>query len=300
MMTPFPFEEQEKAVRYPSTVDLPFNHEVLKEHFIPLAQGSPAPEGDGFWLILQGNSLVVCNENEALNLPRGAAPRFLSETCKPFCLGLWQGLPIRVAVISRTIEIPEQFAAEPFNASGDRLDDATLTLGGMAMQILHWQKKSRFCSGCGGALTPIAGNWGMHCNSCGYEHYPAIHPCSIVLVKRDDRFLLVRKSEWAAGRYGLVAGFLDMSESLEECAAREVFEETGIRVKNVRYVGSQCWPFPSQLMAGFVADYEGGEIKVETKELEDARWFSLDALPEGLPPHRSIARWIIEKFMLAE
>jgi len=120
------------------------------------------------------------------------------------------------------------------------------------------------------------------------------------LVRRGDQFLLVRKKEWATGRYGLVAGFLDMSESLEECAAREVLEETGIRVKNVRYVGSQCWPFPSQLMAGFVAEYEGGEVTVDTKELEDARWFSRDALPDGLPPHRSIARWIIEKYMLIE
>jgi len=285
-------------VRYPSTVDLPFNHEVVKEHFVPLIQGSPAPEGDGCWLILQANSLVVCKAGEELTLPCGAAPSFLPETCKPFCIGLWHGLPLRVAAISRSTGIPEPFIAEPFNASGDRLDDATLTLGGMAMQILHWQKKSRFCSCCGGGLLPMAGGWGKSCNSCGAEHYPAIHPCSIVLVKRDDQFLLVRKREWAPGRYGLVAGFLEMSESLEECATREVFEETGIRVKDVRYVGSQCWPFPSQLMAGFVADYEGGEIKVETKELEDARWFSRDVLPEALPPHRSIARWIIEKHML--
>jgi NAD+ diphosphatase len=284
-------------MRYPSTVNLPFNHEAVKEHFVPLLNGSPAPEGDGYWAILQENSLVVCRTVEELKLPCGAAPAFIPETCEPHCIGLWQGLPLRIAAISRAVEIPESFVAEPFNASGDRLDDATLTLGGMAMQILHWQKRSLFCSGCGGALTPMTGSWGRLCSSCGYEHFPAIHPCSIVLVKRDDQFLLVRKREWAAGRYGLVAGFLDMGESLEECAVREVFEETGIAVKNVQYVGSQCWPFPSQLMAGFVADYEGGEITVETKELEDARWFSLDALPEGLPPHRSIARWIIERYM---
>jgi NAD+ diphosphatase len=279
-------------------VNLPFNHEAVKEHFIPLPPGSEAPEEDGCWLILQGTSLVVKNDNGALKLPCGQVPRFLAGICIPFCIGLWQGMPLRIAAISRSIELPEPFVAEPFNASGDRLDDATLTLGGMAMLILHWQKRSRFCSGCGGMLTPMSGHWGRVCRSCGYEHFPAIHPCAIVLVRRDDQFLLVRKKEWAAGRYGLVAGFLDMGESLEECAEREVFEETGIRVKNVRYVGSQCWPFPSQLMAGFVADYESGEITVETRELEDARWFSCDAPPEALPPHRSIARWIIERYML--
>jgi len=285
-------------VRYPSTVDLPFNHEVVKEHFVPQVQGAPAPEGEGFWLILQGNSLVVCNENGALNLPSGKAPHFLPEACKSLCIGYWLGLPLRIAALSRTTEIPEPFTAEPFNASGDRLDDAILTLGGMAMQILHWQKKSRFCSCCGEKLTSMSGSWGRLCSSCGFEHFPVIHPCSIVLVSRGEQFLLVRKKEWAAGRFGLVAGFLDISESLEECAAREVFEETGIRVKDVRYVGSQCWPFPSQLMAGFVAEYESGEITVAANELEDARWFSRDVPPEALPPHRSIARWIIERYML--
>jgi NAD+ diphosphatase len=89
-----------------------------------------------------------------------------------------------------------------------------------------------------------------------------------------------------------------MGEALEECASREVLEETGIRIKNVQYIGSQCWPFPSQLMAGFVADYAGGEIKVEEAELEDVRWFSRENPPGGLPPQRSIARWIIDRYML--
>jgi NAD+ diphosphatase len=285
-------------VRYPSTTNLPFNHEAVKEHFIPITPGSQVPEGDGFWLILQGNSLVVCKTGKELWIPCGAAPRFLAGICMPFCIGTWRGVPLQVAAISRTIEIPEPFVAEPFNASGDLLDDATLTLGGMAMQILHWQKRGRFCSCCGGDLTPMVGSWGRHCSSCRSEHFPVIHPCAIVLVRRDDQFLLVRKREWAPGRFGLVAGFLDMGESLEECAAREVLEETGIKVKDVRYVGSQCWPFPSQLMAGFVAEYESGEITVATNELEDARWFSRDIPPEALPPHRSIARWIIERYML--
>jgi NAD+ diphosphatase len=107
--------------------------------------------------------------------------------------------------------------------------------------------------------------------------------------------LLTRKAEWPPGRYSLVAGFLDFGESLEECAIREVREETGIGIKNVRYVGSQNWPFPAQLMAGFVADYASGGIKVDPDELEDARWFHVDALP-SLPTKRSIARHIIDTF----
>lgn len=113
------------------------------------------------------------------------------------------------------------------------------------------------------------------------------------MIRRDNQLLLIRKPEWAPGRYGLVAGFLDVGESLEECAVRETREETGIAIKNIRYVTSQCWPFPSQVMAGFVAEYAGGTLCVDGNEVEDARWFSLDSLPT-LPARRSIARYLID------
>jgi NAD+ diphosphatase len=108
--------------------------------------------------------------------------------------------------------------------------------------------------------------------------------------------LLTRKAVWPPGRYSLVAGFLDFGECLEEAVVREVLEETGVLVNNVRYVGSQSWPFPSQLMAGFTAEYVSGEVVVEEKELEDARWFPLTALP-ALPPKRSIARYLLDNFL---
>lgn len=283
-------------MRYPTTVDLPFNREAVKNDFVPLLPGAPLPDGEGWWLLIQGGALLVTPGSGRAALPFGAAPIALAG--EPLCLGFWQGRPLRLARVNRETPLPEGLQAEPFNAAGDTLDEATLTLGGMAMQILHWQRKSRFCSICGAATEALVGSWGVRCTACGHEHFPAIHPCSIVLVRRGDEFLLVRKKEWPPGRYGLVAGFLDMGESLEECAVREVLEETGIRVANVRYVGSQCWPFPSQLMAGFVADYAGGDIRVEEAELEDARWFRREALPSGLPPRRSIARWLIDYYLL--
>jgi NAD+ diphosphatase len=112
-------------------------------------------------------------------------------------------------------------------------------------------------------------------------------------VRRPGEVLLVRKPEYAANRYGLIAGFIECGECLEEAAVREVTEETGVKVAGLRYVGSQCWPFPSQLMCGFVADYAGGEIAIDTRELVDARWFPVGALPT-LPPKRSIARYILD------
>jgi NAD+ diphosphatase len=106
---------------------------------------------------------------------------------------------------------------------------------------------------------------------------------------------MIRKPEWPEGYYSLPSGFCDFGECLEECVVREVKEETGILVKNIRYVGSQSWPFPSQLMAGFTAEYESGEIVVDTKELEDARWFRADAMPPTFSA-KSIAGWMIERF----
>jgi NAD+ diphosphatase len=285
-------------MRYPATVNLPFNHEVIRESFVPLLPGADQPDGEGHWLLLQGNALLVTAESGTYSLPAGELPASLPLAGEPLCIGFWRGMPLRLCAVSRSATILPPLVAEPFNAAGDRLDDAILSLGGIGMQILHWQKQSRCCSICGTALAPLAGSWGKRCSSCSHEHYPAIHPCAIVLVRRGEEFLLARKKEWLPGRYGLVAGFLDMGESLEECAAREVLEETAIRVKNIRYVGSQCWPFPSQLMAGFVADYAGGEIRVDETELEDAGWFCRESLPPGLPPRRSIARWIIDRYML--
>lgn len=154
---------------------------------------------------------------------------------------------------------------------------------------------SRYCACCGETLEQLQESWGKKCIGCGYEHYPNIHPCAIVLIRRDDQLLLIRKPEWPTGRYSLVAGFLDVSESLEECAIREALEETGVSIRNIRYVASQAWPFPSQLMVGFVAEYASGDIKVDGKEIDDARWFTIGSLP-SLPAGRSIARYLIDNY----
>src|SRR5438876_1099114 len=178
---------------------------------------------------------------------------------------------------------------------GTKLPDDLLSLGGMAMQALWWQSTSGFCPRCGEATTRIEGEWGKRCPRCRYEHYPHLHPAVIILVRDGDRVLLARKAEWAPGRYALVAGFVDNGESLEGAVAREVKEEVGVDVKDIRYVGSQNWPFPSQIMLGFVASYAGGEVRVDRAELEDARWFPCDQLPNR-PSRHSIAGFILSNY----
>jgi NAD+ diphosphatase len=284
-----------KSSSYPETVNLAFNFSSVRSDFEFCAPGSEAPAGDGNWVIIQGNNSVFEESGHGPKLLYGALPDWLVPQEPAHFVGIWRGRPLRAINISSKLELEPPLVSEPFNSTDERIDIQTLTLAGLAKQILHWESQSRNCSRCGEATVSIPGSWGKRCISCKSEHYPHIHPCSIILVKRGNELLLTRKEGWPAGRYSLVAGFLDLGESLEECAIREVKEETGIDICNVRYVGSQNWPFPAQIMAGFVADYAGGEIIVEPHELEDARWFQRDALP-NLPTRRSIARWIIENF----
>lgn len=283
---------------YPDAVNLPFNAASIRDGFTPVKPDEEEPEGPGFWAVLQGGALVVRAGEEGLALPEGERPAWLDPAREPVCIGLWQGRPLWAATLGRGVLLPPPFVAEPFNAVTERLDDRLLTLGGLAQQVLQWERKSLLCSLCGGGMERIAGSWGKRCLSCRHEHYPHIHPCVIVLVRRGGEFLLIRKAEWPKGRYSLIAGFVDFGESLEECVQREVREEAGVEVTNVRYVGSQSWPFPSQLMAGFTADYAGGEVRADEMEVEDARWFSREELPASLPVRRSIARWIIERYAL--
>ncbi len=280
---------------FDSPVHLPFNSTCLDGFALAAPDRDPGPP-DGLWLILRGNELLLREENSASRLPAGPCPVTAGKH-PPLFVGTWQGRPLRVLGMSREAEIPDGFFFESLLASEPRMDIAQLSLGGLAGKILHWEKNSRYCSRCGETTERLPGEWGRKCRGCGYHHYPHIHPCVIVIVRRAGEVLLTRKAEWPPNRYSLVAGFLDFGECLEEAVAREVLEETGIRVANVRYIGSQSWPFPSQLMAGFVADYAGGEVRVQLSELEDARWFRLDALP-ALPPKRSIARYLIDRFCL--
>ncbi|MDD2734068.1 MAG: NAD(+) diphosphatase [Desulfuromonadaceae bacterium] len=281
---------------YPDLINIPFNNIFIKDLFVP---GVPHYASErlepGYWAIIQGNNILLLSGAVRPELPFGALPDWLTPSEEPLEIGLWRGRPLRIFPVDKEFTLQPPFVAEALNAVVQTIDNATLGIGGVARQILHWELQSRFCSLCGGRTNPFSREWGRQCSLCNAKQFPKISPCAIVLVRRDDEVLLVRNSAWPAGRYSLAAGFLSLGESLEECAAREVREETGIEICEITYVGSQSWPFPSQIMTGFVAAYAGGELIVDHKELEDARWFPVSQLPT-LPPTRSIARRMIDTF----
>ena len=275
---------------------LPFNSAMIRSLFEPLPPEQEPDDTPGFWAVMQGSFLLVQAGTQQAQLPEGPLPAGIVPETEPLRIGLWQGKPLRAGRISHDAILPAGYETLPFQGADAQLDNTLATIAGRAAQILHWERRSRFCSHCGGELNRIPACWGKLCPSCGDEHFPHIHPCIIVMVRRGAELLLIRNAAWNTGRFSLVAGFLDFGESLEECVQREVREEAGIEVANIRYVGSQCWPFPSQQMIGFLADYAGGDVKPDGVEVVEAGWFHEDALPLSPGGKRSISRWIIDTY----
>ena len=176
------------------------------------------------------------------------------------------------------------------------VDEDFFRKAGRAKQIVGWHATHRFCGRCGGTTEPVSGELAMRCTRCGMMHYPRLSPAAIVLVKRGEQILLARSPGFPKGLYSVLAGFVEPGESIEETVAREIGEEVGIGVRNVTYFGSQPWPFPNSLMIGFTADYADGELAPDPGEIEDAGWYTADALPQ-LPPETSIARAMIDDFV---
>lgn len=171
-------------------------------------------------------------------------------------------------------------------------------MAGRASQILEWDAAHRFCGRCGGATERGGEPLARRCTNCGALHYPRLSPAILVRVVRDGRILLSRSPHFAPGVYSVTAGFVDPGESLEETCVREVREEVGIEIANVRYFASQPWPYPSSLMVAFTAEYVRGEIQIDGLEIEDAGWYGPDELPLVSQP-LSLARALIDDFVLS-
>jgi NAD+ diphosphatase len=175
--------------------------------------------------------------------------------------------------------------------------------GGMvahAVGLLNWHRRHRFCANCGAPTEAREAGHVRVCPACGAQHHPRTDPVVIMLVTDGGRALLGRQAQWPAGRYSALAGFVEPGESLEEAVAREVREEAGVQVADVRYRSSQPWPFPSSLMLGFSARWAGGEPAVRDAELEDVGWFTRAAIVGGdvlLPPPTAIARRLIDEWL---
>ncbi len=208
------------------------------------------------------------------------------------------GLPVQVHVLEeddlRAVE-GAGFHASSLRSAWRDLDPREFRTVGTARQKVDWVLTHRFCGRCAAPTLLDPDTEGLRCTECEQIHYPRIAPAVIVLVQRGREALLGRSPRFPEGVYSTLAGFVEPGETLEECVHREIEEESGVRVQNLRYFGSQSHPFPHSMMVGFVADWLEGDVRIDPTELVDARWFDVDELP--LRPHpRSIAYRLIEDF----
>src|SRR5579884_778273 len=247
----------------------------MSRAFVAAVEAPPARSGAAWWFAFRGDRLLVEATEAAATLP------VLPD------LGAVGLVPVRVQYLGTLAGLRELYG---------RLDDDLYALAGRAVQIVEWDRSHQFCGRCGSPTAPLPGERARRCPACGLVSFPRLAPAVIVLIQRGDELLLARGHHFAAGMYGLVAGFVEAGESLEETVAREIREEVGITVANVRYVGSQPWPYPHQLMIGFTAEYAGGELRIDPGEIADAAWFRWDALPR-IPAKLSIARRLIDAFV---
>ena len=190
--------------------------------------------------------------------------------------------------------------------AGTLLSHGEAGLAAYATALLNWHRRHRFCANCGAGTAIAEAGYSRHCPRCGASHFPRTDPCVIMTVEHEGRLLMGRRAGWPAGRLSVLAGFVSPGESIEEAVVREVYEESGIVAHDPAFISSQPWPFPASLMLGFHAEADGGEPESRDRELAEVRWFSLDAVRDGLngrnpelllPGGVSIARLLIERWV---
>ncbi len=204
-------------------------------------------------------------------------------------LGRLDGLDAWTQLIDET---PSGWRRVPLRAAMMALPAPQMAVAGRAAQILEWARSHRFCGCCGTATEALTNEHARRCPACGHTAYPRVTPAMMVLVWRPGEVLLARAPHFAPGMYSALAGFVEAGETLENCVHRETAEEVGLQVDDLRYYGSQSWPFPHSLMLAFTARWTGGDIVPQAGEIEHAAWYPLDALP-GIPPRFSISGHLI-------
>jgi NAD+ diphosphatase len=239
-------------------------------------------------IILDENHSPFLTEQHAQSLLSGQAALFVGYTKEQECAD------IHTARISTETKLPEGMKLSSLRSLVLLEHPSLPKILGRARQLLDWHENHKFCGRCGGKTEQVAREYSFKCSSCKLYFYPRISPCVIVLIKKGDYCLLAKGAHRTINFYSTLAGFMEPGETPEQAVKREVWEETGIKIKNLRYFGSQSWPFPSQLMLGYIADYRSGEIDINPDELEDAQWFHFDDLPT-FPPITSIAGRLIEE-----
>ena len=265
--------------------------------FIPAIHPPPNRGRSTLWFIFDNNRLLVESENGACSLPDAARIEATGSEPEPrIFLGLIGDVLCYAGGWGPDETLPGSCEWMDLRGLQGAIGEELFWIAGRANHLLDWERSHRFCGRCGGPMANKSDERAKHCPACGLVNYPRLNPAVIVAVIKGHRILLARNKRFRAPFYSVLAGFVEPGETLEQCVQREIREEVGLTVKNIRYFGSQPWPFPNSLMMGFVADYAAGRIVVDNSELMEAGWYSADALP-ALPSKISMAWKLIDWFI---
>lgn len=256
--------------------------------FIPLINA--APRADGHTFVVHRGQLLLREGN--LNLPAAADVAHLLAPERMHPLGSWEERHYQMLWLDEPLETPGH-AWHGLRALFGVMDDNLLGLASRAVQLAEWSRTHRYCGVCATPMQHKQGERCYVCPQCGMMAYPRISPAMMVLIRKGESVLLAMHTQSPYKRYTALAGFLEAGESIEDAIHREVHEEVGLRVHNLRYFGSQSWPFPHSLMLAFTADYLDGEIRIDPSEIADARWFGPDDEWPEMPIGVSIAAQLV-------
>lgn len=243
-----------------------------------------------YWFIFFNDQLLLQRKGETYTIPYSINPPVTVKNMLE--VNLLEDMPACTASVDTPLEETAEYLPMGLRASYDYLDPVLHKIAGKAYELIYWDQHSRFCPSCG-TKTVMQTTISKQCPNCKYEIYPVVSPAILVLIRKGDAILLVHARNFKGSFYGLIAGFLETGETLEECVRREVMEETGLEINNITYFGNQPWPYPSNLMVGFIADYVSGTIRLQDEELSEGAFFTKDNLPE-LPRKLSLARKMID------
>lgn len=250
-----------------------------------------------YWFVFcKGDLLLEKTSDGRYTIPyQEEAPTPLKEWTNVHTITPFGDDDVRTYTIDGPVTDNPRYEMCGLRATYNKLPHELYQIAGKCQEILYWDANTRFCGVCGGPMkmhTEIS----KRCTHCGKEIWPLLATAIIVLIRREDKVLLVHARNFRGKFFGLVAGFVETGETLEEAVVREVHEEVGIKIKNIRYFASQPWPYPCGLMVGFTADYVSGELHLQRSELDDAGWFDRDHLPP-VPDKMSIARQLIDNWL---
>lgn len=257
----------------------------------------PAGRPPGYWFAFRGFRLLVARDGEEATAPHlDSLAEVGLEPVRWQYLGRLDGVHCYSAELDDDAQTPEGMAFRSLRRLYGAIDEDFFWIAGRAVQIVDWDRTHQFCGSCGARTEKDRRERVKACPACGHTSYPRLAPAIIVAVTKGDELLLARSHRHPPDLYSVLAGFVEPGETLEECVMREVKEEVGLDVKNIRYFGSQPWPFPHSLMIAFTCQYAGGEITLEEEEMAEAAWYTADALPR-VPPPLSISRHLIDWFV---